>query len=66
MSWQLVQMEEDVGMSECETHEEPPSPAKVTRDRKTSCLCVCAHVCGLVCVCIWTNSWEKALEQALD
>lgn len=60
MSWQLVQMEEDVGMSECETHEEPPSPAKVTRDRKTSCLCVCAYVCGLVCVYMDQQLGESA------
>lgn len=40
------------------------SLAKVSRNRKTSCVrasvCVCQCLCALVCVCArWTDSWES-------
>lgn len=59
VSWKLVIMEKDVRMSGCESHVESPNPAKVSRDRKTSCLRVCLRAC----LCVQTNSWEKVLEQ---
>lgn len=48
MSWEPVQMEEEVGMSGCENHAEPPKHSQ-GHQRQEDQLCVCVCVC-LVCV----------------
>lgn len=54
--WEPVWIREKVGMSGWENMYCLQSPAKVIRERKTSCVGVC--LCVVVFVCVQTNSWE--------
>lgn len=64
MSWEPAQMEEEVGMSGCENHAEPPKPSQGhQRQEDQLCVCQCVRLCVLVCVCVQTQQLgEKALE----
>lgn len=64
MSWEPVWIEEKVGMSRCENMYCLQSLAKVTRDRKTSCVSLCTSVCGCLCVHTDQQLGESATAKA--